>query len=66
MVVPVVYIRIMRVRMPDRLVMMLMRVGFSTIPTEGMGMLMVCVVPMRVSVSQGFMLMLMLVPFRQM
>lgn len=59
-----VHVRVMRVGVFDGVVMMIVRVGFDTIPREGVQVLMVGIVPMRVGVSQGFVNVLMLVALR--
>lgn len=57
MAVLMMNIRIMRVGVRQRQVLMLMRMGFTTIPFEIMRMLMVFIVDMAMSVPHAFMLM---------
>jgi hypothetical protein len=63
--VPVVNIGVVRVTVPEGFVGMLVGMRLTTIPREGVLMLMVSVVPMRVSVRQLFVYMLMLMHLGQ-
>jgi hypothetical protein len=63
--VPVVHIGVVGVTVPEGFVGVLVRMGLTTIPREGVLMLMVSVVPMRVSVRQRFVYMLVLMHLGQ-
>lgn len=62
---PMVDVREMRMPVGDRLVPVLVYVGFLPVPVEVMRMLVVFVMDMCMTVLHGLMRVLMLVPFRQ-
>ena len=52
-IVPVVDIRVVRMRVRQRLVSVLMRVRLCAVPSKGVGMVVVLVVPVAMAMNEG-------------